>query len=152
VASFPTHPSLEGFTGFLMRKISATTFERFSAATAEYGLHPMHFGMLTVLDADSPISQHDLSQRTGVDPSSMVARMDVLEELGLVERQRRPDDRRAYEIRLTDKGRTVLGELRGVAAQHMEQMLAPLGPAERKQLNELLRRISAGLSGGQPAS
>jgi DNA-binding MarR family transcriptional regulator len=152
VASFPTHPSLEGFTGFLMRKISATTFERFSAATAEYGLHPMHFGMLTVLDADSPISQHDLSQRTGVDPSSMVARMDVLEELGLVERQRRPDDRRAYEIRLTDKGRTVLGELRGVAAQHMEQMLAPLGPAERKQLNELLRRISAGLADGQPSS
>jgi DNA-binding MarR family transcriptional regulator len=152
VASFPTHPSLEGFTGFLMRKISAATFERFSAATAEYGLHPMHFGMLTVLDADSPISQHDLSQRTGVDPSSMVARMDALEERGLVERRRKADDRRAYEIRLTDKGRTVLGELRDVAAQHMERMLAPLGPAERKQLNELLRRVSAGLSEDQPSS
>src|ERR1700755_3422092 len=124
-----------------MRKISAATFGRFSPAPAEYGLHPMHFGMLTVLDADSPISQHDLSQRTGVDPSSMVARMDVLEERGLVERRRKADDRRAYEIRLTDKGRTVLGELRGVAAQHMERMLAPLGPDERKQLNELLRRI-----------
>jgi DNA-binding MarR family transcriptional regulator len=135
-----------------MRKISAATFERFSQATEEYGLHPMHFGMLTVLEADSPISQHDLSQRTGVDPSSMVARMDVLEELGLVERRRRDDDRRAYEIRLTDKGRSVLTELRGVAAQHMERMLAPLGPDERKQLNELLRRVSAGLAEGQPSS
>jgi DNA-binding MarR family transcriptional regulator len=143
--TFPTHPSLEGYTGFLMRKISAATFAHFSEITGEYGLHPMHFGMLTVLDAESPISQHDLSRRTGVDPSSMVARMDVLEERGLVERQRRADDRRAYEIRLTDKGRSVLEELRSVAARHMEQMLAPLGPAERKQLNELLRRISAGL-------
>ena len=144
--TFPTHPSLEGYTGFLMRKISAATFDRFADATAEFGLHPMHFGMLTVLEADSPISQHDLSRRTGVDPSSMVARMDVLEERGLVERQRRADDRRAYEIRLTDKGREVLTELRGVAAQHMERMLAPLGSDERRQLNELLRRVSAGLA------
>jgi DNA-binding MarR family transcriptional regulator len=143
--TFPTHPSLEGYTGFLMRKISAATFERFSAATSEFGLHPMHFGRLTVLEADSPISQHDLSRRTGVDPSSMVARMDVLEERGLVERRRRADDRRAYEIRLTPKGQKVLTELRGVAAQHMERMLAPLGAEERKQLNQLLRRISAGL-------
>lgn len=142
---FPTHPSLEGYTGFLLRKVSAESFERFSAATAQHGLHPMHFGMLNVLDADSPISQHDLARRTGVDPSSMVARMDVLEEQGMVERRRRDDDRRVYEIRLTDRGRATLKDLRKVAAGHNQRLLAPLSAQERKTLNELLRRVAAGL-------
>lgn len=142
---FPSHPSLEGYTGFLLRRVSAESFELFAAATAEYGLHPMHFGMLTVLAADSPISQHDLACHTGVDPSSMVARMDVLEEQGMVERRRREDDRRAYEIRLTEKGRSALEDLREVAAGHHERIFAPLSATERQTLNELLRRVAAGL-------
>jgi DNA-binding MarR family transcriptional regulator len=143
--SFPTHPSLEVYTGFLLRKISAASFQRFSEATDEHSLHPMHFGMLNVLEADSPISQHELARRTGVDPSSMVARMDVLEEQGMVERRRREDDRRTYEIRLTDKGSKTLTQLRSVAAAELSRLLAPLDAKERRTLHELLRRVAAGL-------
>ena len=143
--TFPTHPSLEVYTGFLLRKISAASFQRFSAHTDAHSLHPMHFGMLTVLEADSPISQHELARRTGVDPSSMVARMDALEEQGMVERQRREEDRRAYEIRLTEKGRTTLIELRAEAAKELERLLAPLNAEERRTLHDLLRRVAAGL-------
>jgi DNA-binding MarR family transcriptional regulator len=143
--TFPTHPSLEAYTGFLMRKISAESFQRFSAATGKHGLHPMHFGMLNVLQADSPISQHELARRTGVDPSSMVARMDVLEEQGMVERRRREDDRRAYEIRLTDKGREALVELRAEAAVQFKRLMTPLSAEERRTLHDLLRRVAAGL-------
>ena len=145
--AFTSHPSLEGYTGFLLRRIGHATFERFAPATAAYGLHPMHFGMLNVLEADSPIAQHELARRTGVDPSSMVARMDVLEEQGMVERRRRPDDRRAYEIRLTERGRQTLVELRGVATGITEDLLGPLDEGERKTLHELLTRVAAGLDG-----
>jgi DNA-binding MarR family transcriptional regulator len=143
--TFPTHPALEGYTGFLLRKISTESFERFASATAEHGLHPMHFGMLNVLDADGPISQQALCDCTGIDPSSMVARMDVLEEAGMVERRRREEDRRAYEISLTEKGRTTLEELRAVTARQAERLLAPLDTDERETLNDLLRRVSANL-------
>jgi DNA-binding MarR family transcriptional regulator len=143
--TFPTHPSLDVYTGFLLRKISAASFERFAEVTSKHHLHPMHFGMLNVLEADSPISQHELAQHTGVDPASMVARMDVLEEQGMVERRRREDDSRAYEIRLTDKGHKTLGELRMVAAGELQRLLAPLNAEERRTLHELLRRVAAGL-------
>jgi len=145
VATFPTHPALEGYTGFLLRKVSAASFERFSAMAAEHGLHPMHFGLLTVLDADGPISQHDLAQRTGIDPSTMVPRMDLLEERGLVERRRSSDDRRSYQISLNAAGRRTLKALQSDATKSGEAMFAPLSEREREQLHRLLAKLASGV-------
>lgn len=110
--------------------------------TAEHGLHPMHFGLLTVLEADGPIAQHDLARRTGIDPSTMVARMDLLEERGLVERRRSSDDRRSYEISLNAAGRRTLKALRSDAAKSGEAMFAPLSEREREQLHRLLTKMA----------
>jgi DNA-binding MarR family transcriptional regulator len=140
---FPTHEALNANTGFLMRKISMVSFEAFAAATAEYGLHPMHFGMLQILDAEEPISQQELGKRAGVDPSTMVARMDVLDENGLVERTRSPDDRRSYQIRLSPKGREALVKLRGVSETHVQRIYGVLTEEERATLQELLLKLSA---------
>src|SRR3954454_1096365 len=140
---FPTHAALNANTGFLMRKVAMASFEGFAAATAEYGLHPMHFGMLQILEAEEPISQQELGKRAGVDPSTMVARMDVLDENGLVERTRSPDDRRTYEIRLSETGREAPENLRGVAKEHTTRIYGVLTEEERATLQELLLKLSA---------
>lgn len=142
---FPQHPALDDHIGFLLRKVSNATFERFSEVVGEYGLHPMHFGMLLMIDAEEPISQLQLSRRTGIDPSTMVARMDVLDERGLVERTRGETDRRTYEIRLSPEGRKLLGTLQEEAQTHGERFFAPLSAAERKQLHALLGKLAASL-------
>lgn len=142
---FPGHEAVNAYTGFLLRKVSAASFEGFSKIAASYGLHPMHFGMLRIIDAEEPISQQELSNRTGIDPSTMVARMDVLYEKGLVERKRRAEDRRSYEIRLSQSGRKLLGELGKDAGEFGERFFAPLTPTERKQLHELLTKLGASL-------
>ncbi len=79
---YPTHPAVNEQTGFLLRKVSAASFARFAAIVGEHGLHPMHFGMLMILEAEEPISQQELSRRTGIDPSTMVALVDELERAG----------------------------------------------------------------------
>ncbi|MBA3260969.1 MAG: MarR family transcriptional regulator [Thermoleophilaceae bacterium] len=142
---FPGHEAVNAYTGFLLRKVSAASFEGFSKIAASYGLHPMHFGMLNIIEAEEPISQRDLSRRTGIDPSTMVARMDMLYDRGLVERKRRPDDRRSYEIRLSPSGRKVLTDLRERAREHGEHFFTSLTQAERKQLHELLAKLAASL-------
>jgi DNA-binding MarR family transcriptional regulator len=142
---FPGHEAVNAYTGFLLRKVSQASFEAFSAALADYDLHPMHFGMLNILEAEEPISQQELSRGSGIDPSTMVGRMDVLYERGLVERKRSADDRRTYEIRLSPAGRELLGELRARAREHGERFFAPLTPAERKQLHALLAKLAASL-------
>ena len=126
VVTLPTHPAVNGYTGFLLRKVSTASFEAFSSITAAHGLHPMHFGMLSILEADGPISQQELSERTGVDPSTMVARNDVLEAHGLIERRRSETDRRTYEIKLTADGSRTLGTLRSDADALMQNFFRDL--------------------------
>jgi DNA-binding MarR family transcriptional regulator len=142
---FPEHGALNAYTGFLLRKVSSASFQAFAEIVGEHGLHPMHFGMLTIIEAEEPISQQELSHRTDIDPSTMVARMDVLVELGLVERVRNTDDRRSYEIRLSPAGRTLLIELREEAREHGKRFFAPLTASERKQLHELLVKLADGI-------
>jgi DNA-binding MarR family transcriptional regulator len=142
LVKLPAHESLNAYTGFLLRKVSSASFEVFSEIVGKHGLHPMHFGMLTIIEAEEPISQHELSERTGVDPSTMVARMDTLEELGLVERTRSVLDRRSYEIAITPAGRKLLKELRREAKEHGDRFFAPLTAPERKQLHDLLTKLA----------
>jgi DNA-binding MarR family transcriptional regulator len=143
--TYPTHQALNAYTGFLLRKVSSASFQRFAEVVGKHGLHPMHLGILTIIDAEEPVSQQELSRRSGVDPSTMVARMDVLVERGLVERGRRAHDRRTYEIRLTADGRRMLHELRQEARAHAERFFAPLSETERRQLHAILEKLAASL-------
>lgn len=144
---FTSHTSLDAYTGFLLSKVSAMSLARFSEMTGAHGLHPMHFGMLNVLEAEAPIAQHDLARCIGIDPSSMVARMDVLEEQGMVLRTRSSADRRAYEITLTPKGKRTLATLRAGAADVHQQTFGALSEQERTQFHELLAKLADGLEG-----
>lgn len=142
---FPDHAAVNAQTGFLLRKVSTASFTAFSEVMAAHGLHPMHFGMLMILAAEEPISQHELGMRAGVDPSTMVARMDALEEKGFVERVRSAQDRRSYEIRLSAEGRKLLGQLRRRAKAHGDRFFSPLTEDERAELHRLLTKLAAGL-------
>jgi DNA-binding MarR family transcriptional regulator len=75
----------------------------------------------------------------------MVARMDVLFDMGLVERKRSEEDRRSYEIRLSPAGRELLAELRRRAHEFGQQFFAPLTADEHRQLHELLAKLAASL-------
>ena len=142
---FPNHGAVNAQTGFLLRKVSTASFAAFAKLAAEHGLHPMHFGLMMILADEEPIAQHELGVRAGVDPSTMVARMDALEERGLVERVRSSTDRRHYEIRLSPEGRRVLGQLRRKAKAHGDRFFAPLTERERAELHRLLAKLAASL-------
>ncbi len=142
---FPRHDTLDAHTGFLLRKVSSASFSAFSQIVGARGLHPMHFGMLMIVDAEQPISQQELSRRTGIDPSTMVARMDELVERGLVERLRSTEDRRSYEIRLSGEGRSTLEELSAQAREHGDRFFAPLTERERTELHRILIKLAAGI-------
>ena len=141
----PDHEAVNAQTGFLLRKVSAASWGAMAEIVAAHGLHPMHFGLMMMIAAEEPISQHDLGLRTGIDPSSMVARMDALAEQGLIERSRNVEDRRSYEIRLSPAGRSLLTKLRKEAKAHGDRFFAPLTEKERKQLNQLLSKLAASL-------
>src|SRR4051794_21780961 len=117
------HPPAElgQFTGFLMNYVGTRSGRRFAAALEPFGLHPRHFGVMTVLDARPGITQQDLADHSSVDRSSMVAVLDELERRGLAERRSAPADRRKRAIHLTAEGRAQLQRMRAVARKVGEQ-------------------------------
>ena len=130
------------FTGFLMNYLGTRSGRRFAAALEPFGLHPRHFGVMTVLDARPGTTQQDLADHSRVDRSSMVAVLDELEARGLAERRPDPADRRKRSIHLTDEGRTKLQQMRAVAREVGEQSFAALNEEERATLHHLLRKLA----------
>jgi DNA-binding MarR family transcriptional regulator len=130
------------FTGFLMNYLGTRSGRRFAAALEPFGLHPRHFGVMTVLDARPGTTQQELADHSQVDRSSMVAVLDELERRGLAERRADPADRRKRSIHLTDEGRAQLQRMRSVARTVGEESFGALNDEERATLHHLLRKLA----------
>jgi MarR family transcriptional regulator, lower aerobic nicotinate degradation pathway regulator len=100
-----------------------------------------HYVLLAALDEVGSASQAELSRRTTIDRSDMVATVNELAERGLVQRAPDPTDRRRNVVTLTDAGHRHLRKLDTLLAKVQDDLLAPLSPDEREQLVHLLTRV-----------
>jgi MarR family transcriptional regulator, lower aerobic nicotinate degradation pathway regulator len=108
-------------------------------ASADMRRH--HYSLLATLDQFGPASQADLSRRTTIDRSDMVATVNELAEQGLVERAPDPTDRRRNVVTITARGRRQLRKLDRLLAEVQDELLAPLSAEERTQLVGMLTRV-----------
>ncbi len=100
-----------------------------------------HYVVLAALEEGGPASQADLSRRTTIDRSDMVAAVNELAERGLVARSPDLEGRRRNVVSLTTAGRRHLQKLDRILVQAQDDLLAPLSPAERRELVDLLTRV-----------
>lgn len=110
-------------------------------ALATAGARRHHYVLLAALDEVGPTSQAELSRRTTIDRSDIVAAVNELADRGLVERTPDPADRRRNVVTLTTAGRRQLRSLDELLAEVQDDLLAPLSPSERQQLVDLLTRV-----------
>src|SRR5919198_2577156 len=128
------------FAGQLFFRLWRASHLRTAEALESVGLTTALFAVLNVLRAREATIQQRLSTDMGIDPSAMVKLINELEVAGLAERRRRPNDRRAWEVVITPKGRRRLERARRLAFQVEDEVLGGLGASERRQLLTLLRR------------
>ncbi|MFD8566910.1 MarR family winged helix-turn-helix transcriptional regulator [Streptomyces sp. NPDC059639] len=103
-----------------------------------------HYAVLAVLAEGGPASQAELSRRTGIYRSDMVAVLNELAQRRHVERAPDPDDRRRNVVTLTPSGRRHLARLDGLVTEAQREVLAPLTEPQRAELIRLLGRLTAG--------
>jgi DNA-binding MarR family transcriptional regulator len=145
----PIPGELGKFPGYLMARLGEASRRRFVKALEPEGLHPRHFGVMTMLAAHPGMSQQQLHEKTAIDPSSMVAVIDELEARCLAERRPDPADRRARRVYLTEQGEQTLRRVRALAAGLQREFFGALTSEERKTLHALLRKL-AGLPSEKP--
>jgi DNA-binding MarR family transcriptional regulator len=100
--------------------------------------------LLASLADEGDASQAELSRRTGIDPSDVVAALNELSAGGFVTRERDPSDGRRNVVALTPAGQAELQRLDAVVAGIQERFLAPLTSTERRQLVRLLAKLADG--------
>ena len=141
-ANLSAAPTAE-FAGQLLFRLWRASHTRTAEAFETIGLTPALFALLNVIGAREGAIQQELGAMLGIDPSTMVALVDRLEEAGLAKRRPAPRDRRAREVVITPKGRRQLEAARRKVADVEDEVLGGLSGGERDQLMTLLRRALA---------
>jgi len=114
-------------------------------------LQPGWFDLLAALRrAGRPyeLNPTQLMRATMLSSGGTTKRLDRLAEAGLVERRPDPSDRRGVLVRLTPKGKAVIDKAVEAHVANEERLLRSLGPADRRALDGLLRRLLADLEHG----
>lgn len=138
----PPPEPLASAPGFLLSWNGQRTAYVFAEALRPLELRPPHFGVLTLIDSHPGTTQAELVTRSLIDPSSMVAVIDELEDRGLAERRPHPSDRRKHAVHLTARGRKTLERAREVAIETAKELLGPLSEREIETLRRLLRKLA----------
>jgi DNA-binding MarR family transcriptional regulator len=119
-----------------------------------FGLRARHLLALTVLRDIGQTSQANLSEALRLDRTNLVGLLNELEDAGLIERRRSPEDRRRHTVALTPAGSSRLAEMEKAVAGVEERILAPLDFEQRVTLHALLQQATAnapGMCGEAPA-
>ena len=127
---------------FLLKRLGYAAKEQAMAAYQQTGLHPYHHAILIALAEGSAETQGAIADTLGYDRGQLVGLLDELEERGLVERRRDPQDRRRHLVTLTAEGKRTLARLRTVARESEEDFLDPLTDEERETFHGLLLRLA----------
>lgn len=106
-----------------------------------YGLTPRHGYTLSHLCENGPTSQQSLLEVLDVDPSVLVAILNDLENAGLAERKRDPEDRRRHIVEMSEQGRTALTAMEGTIDTIERELLADLSPTDADHLRSLLSKV-----------
>jgi MarR family transcriptional regulator for hemolysin len=110
---------------------------------APFGLNEAMWMILCHLsDAGGSLTQHELSEQTGLEGSMLAHPLAEMEGMGLIERSDGGADRRSRTIRLTAEAEPIHAEINGWIDHLREQMVDGLSESEIADFRNILAKLS----------
>ena len=137
-----TIPFEIGETAHALRK----AFDRLAVGL---GVTRAQWKVLFKLTRTPGLRQVELADMLDLEPITLCRIVDRLEEAGLVERARDPDDRRAWRLHVTAQARPLVEKLQAIGAELVGQAFAGIDPKDIETTRKVLAqaRENAGRCG-----
>jgi DNA-binding MarR family transcriptional regulator len=129
-------------SGFLLARLGLAFKTKTLERIGRDGFDLHHYSVLAILAEGARQTQGTIAASLALDPSRLVTLLDSLEERGLIERRRDPNDRRRHVVSITPAGKRHLERLRALSKEVEDEFLAPLDTEERDTLHSLLLRLA----------
>jgi DNA-binding MarR family transcriptional regulator len=131
--------------GFLLHDVARLMRKRFEQNARELGLTRSQCSVLAHLARHDGIQQGVLAEILEVEPITLTRLVDRLEQMGLVERQSHPTDRRIRLLRLTEAARPKLADIFAVGAATRGEAVEGVSEEDRDRLFDILSIMKANL-------
>ncbi len=138
-----TLPFEIGETAHALRK----AFDRLAVGL---GVTRAQWKVLFKLTRTPGLRQVELADMLDLEPITLCRIIDRLEEAGLVERVRDPEDRRAWRLHVTDRAQPLIAKLQAVGARLVEQAFAGIDPKDIEIARKVLARTRENAGGTGP--
>ena len=129
-----TLPFEIGETAHALRK----AFDRLAVGL---GVTRAQWKVLFKLTRTPGLRQVELADMLDLEPITLCRIVDRLEEAGLVERVRDPDDRRAWRLHVTAQAQPLIDKLQAVGGKLVDQAFSGIDPNDIEVARQVLARI-----------
>jgi MarR family transcriptional regulator, lower aerobic nicotinate degradation pathway regulator len=127
--------------GFVVNKVGERINRQIERLLLPHGLNVRQYGLLLLLKSEGAQAQIELSQQVGVDRTTVMRTVDLLEVQGLVRRNPDLTDRRKHSVAITDTGLELLIRTLPEVQWAKDQITTVLSEQDQAHLLKLLRRM-----------
>ncbi len=135
---------MESFTTLLCFQLGAAARKiqkYYNKKFEEYGITVAQSFILSSLSETDGLYVKNLAERLDIDSSAITGLVDRLEKEKLVERRVDPEDRRAFRIFLTEKGKKLAGTLAPIGQEFNKRLKEGMNKEELAAFKKFLQKI-----------
>lgn len=141
--------ALRDLTGYRLQRATGIAMMRYKAVFAKFGLRRTTFSCLSLIVETPGLRQSQLGETLAIERPNLVTIVEDLTKQGLIEKAVAPDDRRAYALSPTDKGRALFQSALAAVQDLDRRMTDGLKKADLAVLHTALRTMEANAANGQ---
>ncbi|OCA96360.1 MarR family winged helix-turn-helix transcriptional regulator [Clostridium beijerinckii] len=132
--------------GMLTNKVSKKLTSYLNNKLEKFNITTEQWTVLLKLSKQNKISQKLLAEVSGKDQSTLARILDILERKAFIERHPSKEDRRSFEIHITDSGLNLVGEVSPFLEDLFNKLLKDISPEKLEVYNAVLLKIDKNIN------
>ncbi|ABR37029.1 MULTISPECIES: MarR family winged helix-turn-helix transcriptional regulator [Clostridium] len=132
--------------GMLTNKVSKKLTSYLNNKLEKFNITTEQWTVLLKLSKKNKISQKLLAEVSGKDQSTLARILDILERKAFIERHPSKEDRRSFEIHITDSGLNIIGEVSPFLEDLFNKLLKDISLEKLEVYNAVLLKIDKNIN------